>query len=196
MDPQLEIIAIAVVGAALAGLGLLLSWYRREERKDEHKNKWPFIAAGISILVLAVTGVTLTFLFGADTKNTSISVEPSTGATSSGVPTRLSEAQYREKVSAACFRAKEKARRIDESRPQDSPFGAQIEIEQQELGQIESLQPPDKLKSAHDSMVSVWRHRISLLESTNKRLPQLNDKDLRSRVGRCRSTRRANDEII
>ena len=181
MDPQLEIIAITIVGAALAGLGLLLSWYRREERKDEHENKWPFIAAGISILVLAVTGVTLTFLFGADTKNTSISVEPSTSATSSGVPTRLSEAQYREKVGAACFRAKEKARQIDESRPKIHHLAPKLRSSSR-VGQIESLQPPDKLKSAHDSMVSVWRHRISLLESTNKRLPQLNDKDLEAEL--------------
>jgi hypothetical protein len=174
VDPQLIIIAIVVLSAAIAGLGLLLSWYRREGRKDEHKSKWPFIAAGTSILVLAVTGVALTFLFGADTKNTSASPELSTGAISSSVPTRLSEAQYRDKVSAACSEAKERAKQVNKSKPQETPFGAQIEIEQREIGQIEALQPPDKLKSAHESMVSVWRHRISLLESINHRLPELN----------------------
>jgi hypothetical protein len=174
VDPQRVIIAIVVVSAAIAGLGSLLSWYRRGERKDEHRSKWPFIVASISILVLAVTGVTPPFLFGADTKNTPASPELSTGAISSGVPTRLSEAQYREKVSAVCSEAKERARRIDKSRPQETPFGAQIEIEQQEVSQIGSLQPPDRLKSAHESMVSVWWRRISLLESINDRLPQLN----------------------
>ena len=148
MDPKLVSIAIAVVSGALAGLGLLVSWYRREERNDEHKSTWPFLAAGISILVLAVTGVTLTFVFGAYTKNTSISTEPSTGAKGSDVPTRLSAAQYREKVSAACSDAKVKATRIEKSSPQETALGAAIKIEQEELAQIESLQPPDKLKSA------------------------------------------------
>jgi len=181
VDPQLEIIAIAVAGAALAGFGLLLTWYRRD-RKSEHKKRWPFIATGVTILVLAVTGVALTFLFNANTRNTSISAEPSKGPINPGVPTRLSESQYREKVSAACSQAKEKTRRIDESKPQESPFGAQIEIEQWEVGQIEALQPPDELENPHESLVSVWRQRIRLLKSTDKRLPQLSDKDLEAEL--------------
>jgi hypothetical protein len=161
---------------------LLVSRYRREERKDEHMSKWPFLAVGISILVLAVTGVTLTFVLGADTKNTSISAEPSTAAKSSDGPTRLSEAKYRKMVSAVCSDAKVKATRIEKSSPQETVLGATIEIEQEELAQIESLQPPDKLKSAHESMVSVWRRRISLLESTYRRLPHLNDNDLQAEL--------------
>jgi len=181
VDPNIVRIATATVSAALAGLGLLVIWYRREERKDEHKSNRPFFAAD-SIVMLAVAGLALTFALSACAKNNTTSARPSTGAQSSSLPTRLSEAQYREKVTAACADAKAKARRIEQSSPQETVLGAAIKIEHEEVAQIKSLHPPDKLTSEHERMVSVWQRRIGLLESTYHRLPRLDDNDLQTEL--------------
>lgn len=171
MDVQTISVATAVVSAAIAALGLLLSWYRREGDKGERKSHWPFIAACAGIIVLTVLGVTLTFMLGADTKS-------SVDTGSPGVSSPLTEVQYKGQLGAVCSDAKEKARRIEELHAQATVLGAAIQIEQDEEGQIRKLQPPDKLKSIHDDMVSVWQRRISLLESIYHRRPQLNEHEL------------------
>jgi hypothetical protein len=169
VDAQVISVATAVVSAAVGALGLLLTWYRREERKEEGKSHWFFIAAGVAIVVLAAVGVTFTFVLGTDVESSDASV-------------RLTESQYKGQVTAACSDAKEKARRLEEVQPQETVFGSAIKIEQDEVGQIRELQPPDKLQGIHDDMVSVWARRISLLESTYHRLPKLSDNELRAEL--------------
>jgi hypothetical protein len=167
VDAQTVSVATAVLTVAIGALGLLLSWYRHEDA-EKGKRRWIFMVLSVGIIVLAVVGVTAAFVLGANVKSP-ISTEG---------PMQLTEVQYKGQIGAICSDAKEKARRIQELQPQDTVLGAAIQIEQDEEARMAKLQPPDKLKSAHEDMISVWQRRISLLESIYHRLPQLSDSEL------------------
>lgn len=171
MDAQIVSVATAVISVAIAALGLVLSWYRREEDGRKHKKRWFFVVTCVGIVVLAVAGVMATFMLGVDTK---ASIDPE----HTGRPIELTEVQYKGQVGAICSDAKERARRIQELQAQETVFGTAVQIEQDEKVQIAKLWPPNKLKNVHEDMISVWQRRISLLESIYHRLPQLSDSEL------------------
>jgi hypothetical protein len=169
VDAQVISIATAVVSAAIAALGLLLNWYRREDRQQEgSRSSWLFIGAGVAIVALASVGVILTFALG-------------TGTEDARASSQLTEDQYIAQVGRACANAKEKARRLDELEA-PSVFGAANKVEEDELNEIRGLQPPDKLKSTHEELVAVWDHRISQLEPLYRNLPQLSDREIRTEL--------------
>ncbi|MDQ3930398.1 MAG: hypothetical protein M3328_14795 [Chloroflexota bacterium] len=169
MDAQVVGVATAVFSAAVAALGLLLTWYRREDRKEDgkvsSKNRWLFVGAGAGIAVLAAAGIVFTFLLG--------SKENSRASTESTRAIQLTEAQYRRQVSAVCSEGKEKALRIQQSGRIEDSLGPEVSIEQDEVRQIKALQPPDTLKSAHEDLIPLWERRISLLDSAYNRASQL-----------------------
>jgi hypothetical protein len=176
VDAQVISVATAVASAAVAALGLLLSWYRREaskeERREERRSRWFFIAAAVGIVGLAAVGVGFTFVLGASPKSSVA------GISTSIAPSKLTEAQYRGKVGPVCTEAKEKGRRLEEVKALETIIGSEVKIEQEAVEKIDSFQPPDKLKSAHDDMVSVWKRRVSVLDSIYHRLSQLSDREL------------------
>ena len=170
MDAQGISIATAVVSAAVAALGLLLTSYRREGRKEDPRSRWLYIAAGAGIATLAAIGVTATFMLGTN------------GETSAAAPMQLTEAQYKGQVSAACLDSREKSRRLDELQALKTLLGATIKVEQDEANQIKQQHPPDQLKSIHDEIVFVLERRVRLMESTYQHLSQLSDKDLEAEL--------------
>jgi hypothetical protein len=173
VDTQTISVATGIVGAAISALTLLLNWYRR--KRDRKKSRWLFIITCVGIFALAAAGVAVTFILGSDTKS-------SVDAGGSDASIQLTEIQYKAQLGVVCSDAKEKARRIQELRPQETVLGSVIEIEQDEEAQVARLRPPDKLKSTHADMLSVWQRRISLLESVYHRLPQLSDSELAAQL--------------
>ncbi len=171
MDAQIVSVSTAIVSVAIAALGLLLSWYRREEDGKQRKKRWFFMATCAGIIVFAVAGVAATFMLGVGIK-TSIDTEHTGG------PIELTEVQYKGQVGAICSDAKERARRIQELQAQETVFGTAVQIEQDEKVQMAKLWPPNKLRNAHEDMISIWQRRISLLESIYHRLSQLSDSEL------------------
>lgn len=172
MDAQKIGVATAVVSAAIAALGLLLTWYRHEEGKEERKGFWLFVAAGVGVVSLTAVGVTLIFMLGAD-------IENSPGSTDMPVtPTQLTEAQYVGQLGTICSDAREDARRLDELQARETLFGPEIDIEQDVVDQIRQLRPPGHLNGIHEDIVAVWQRRIGLLESTYQRLSTLSDYEL------------------
>jgi hypothetical protein len=171
VDVQTVSVVTAVISAAVAALGLLLNWYRREENEKKDKSRWVFVVTCVGIVVLTVVGVATTFVLGVGTK-ASVDIEHP------GASMPLTEVQYKGQVGIICSDAKEKARRIQELQARETVLGAAIQIEQDEEVQVAKLRPPDKLKNAHEDMVSVWQRRIGLLESVYHRLPQLSDSEL------------------
>jgi hypothetical protein len=173
VDTQTISVATGIVGVAIPAFALLLNWYRR--KRDKEKFRWFFIIACAGIFALTATGVTVTFILGSGAKSPVDTVGSNASA-------QLTEVQYAGRLGVICSDAKEKARRIQELRPQATVLGSVIEIEHDEEDQLARLQPPDKLKNAHADMLSVWRRRISLLESVYHRLPQLSDSELAAQL--------------
>jgi hypothetical protein len=173
VDAQTISVATGVVGVAIPALGLLLNWYRR--KRDRENFRWIFVIACAGIFALTAAGVTLTFLLGSNT-------ESPADAESSEATTRLTEMQYESQLGVICSDAKEKARQIQELQPRETVLGTVIEIERDEVSQIARLRPPDKLKNTHADMLSVWRRRVSLLESVYHQLPQLSDSELAAQL--------------
>ena len=172
MDAQVISIATAVVSAAVAALGLLLSSYRREDRKDNPRSRWSYLGAGAAIAALAAVGVVATFVLGTDDET------PSAAATT----TQLTEAQYKGQVSGICLDSREEHRRLDELQALKTLLGAIIKIEEDEANQIKQLQPPDSLRTLHDEIVFVMERRVRLMERTYQRLDKLSDKELESEL--------------
>lgn len=173
MDTQSISVATGIVGATIPALALLLNWYRR--KRDKEKFRCLFIIACAGIFALTATGVTVTFILGSGAKSPVDTVGSNASA-------QLTEVRYAGRLGVICSDAKEKARRIQELRPQATVLGSVIEIEHDEEDQLARLQPPDKLKNAHADMLSVWRRRISLLESVYHRLPRLSDSELAAQL--------------
>ena len=203
MGAQVISVAAGVVSVAIAALGLLLTWYRREasteaaadaadppgsagkarEEVPESNHGWLqqrtrdrrrtriFVSFAVGVAVLTAAGVLFTFRLGEPGTSTASPVSPS------AAPTQLTVAQYTGQLGQVCSAAKEKARRIEESKPTDTVLGALLNIEQDEVDQVRRLAPPAGLKSAHDDLLALWQRRISLLESVYRRLPQINDND-------------------
>ena len=204
MGAQVISVAAGVVSVAIAALGLLLTWYRREasteaaadaaadppgsagkarEEVPESNHGWLqqrtrdrrrtriFVSFAVGVAVLTAAGVLFTFRLGEPGKSTAPSVSPS------AAPAQPTVAQYTGQLGQVCSAAKEKARRIEESKPTDTVLGALLNIEQDEVDQAGRLAPPAGLKSAHDDLLALWQRRISLLESVYRRLPQINDND-------------------
>ena len=166
MDAQVISVATAVVSAAVAALGLLLTHYRREDRKENPRSHWYFIGAGAGIIALAVVGVAATFVLGTNEEPTAVAT------------TQLTEAQYKGQVSAACLDSREKSRRLDELQALKTLLGATIKVEEDETNRIKVLRPPDSLKALHDEMVFILERRVRLMERTYQRLEQLSDNEL------------------
>ena len=183
MDPQVVSVAAGVVGVAIAALGLLLSWYRREGQtasdKEERRRQQIFRAISIGIIASTVIGVAFTFALGENSKSsqvtqTTVGTEPTSTKNSNG-SMELSRAQYVGRVGKACSEAMEKGRRLSKLRARETVLGAAVKVEEEELDEISNLQPPEELKALHSDMVSTWRRRISLLESVYQRLPEIGE---------------------
>lgn len=166
MDAQVISIATAVVSAAVAALGLLLSSYRRDDGKQTPRSKWLYLGAGAGIVVLAGIGVSATFILGAE------------NAASDDEPAPLTEAQYKGQMSAACLEAREKSRRLDELQALKTLLGATIKVDQDEATEIKQLRPPESLRAVHDEIIFILERRVRLMEAIYQRLDHISEKDL------------------
>jgi hypothetical protein len=181
LDTQDISVAAGVVSVAVAALGLLLTWYRREEKEERKSSQgralskrarvWLFAVVAVGITVLAAGGVVFTFKVGAT---------DSIGATdskSTGPPATLTATQYRGRLGKICSDANKKASQIDETRPAKTVFGLEITDEQDEVSAVRRLVPPNEMKAANANMIAVWDRRISLLSSIHSRWAQLSDSE-------------------
>lgn len=173
MDTQAIGVAAGIVSVAVAALGLLLTWYRREE-KQEHKSGYRrdqralskrmrvqlSVAAAVGIIALTFGGVIFTFKAG------------TTGKVYS-VPSPLTATQYRDRLGRICSDAYRKAGQIDATGPRKTVFGLEVTNEQDEVGLVRRLIPPTELKTTHANMIALWDRRISLLSSIYTRWAQL-----------------------
>jgi len=173
LDTQAIGVAAGIVSVAVAALGLLLTWYRREE-KQEHKSGYRrdqralskrmrvqlSVAAAVGIIALTFGGVIFTFKAG------------TTGKVYS-VPSPLTATQYRDRLGRICSDAYRKAGQIDATGPRKTVFGLEVTNEQDEVGLVRRLIPPTELKTTHANMIALWDRRISLLSSIYTRWAQL-----------------------
>lgn len=174
LDTQAIGVAAGIFGVAIAALGLLLTWYRREE-KQEHESDyrrgpralskrmrvWLSVAAAVGIIALTFGGVIFTFKAG------------TTDSKIHGVPSPLTAAQYRDRLGRICSDAYRKAGQIDATSPRKTVLGVEVTNEQDEVGLVRRLVPPTELKTAHANMIALWDRRVSLLSSTYTRWAQL-----------------------
>ena len=166
MDTQAIGVAAGIISVAVAALGLLLTWYRREE-KDEHKNGykrgqralskrmriWLSVVAAVGIITLTVGGVIFTFKAG------------TTRSKVYGIQPRLTATQYRDRLGQICSDAKSKAAQIEATNPTKTVFGLEVTNEQDEVRLLRRLAPPTELTTTHTNMIALWARRISLLSS-------------------------------
>jgi|SRR3954451_1563251 hypothetical protein len=178
-----------VISTAIAALGLLLAWYRHDERKgksgggyarDRQKARARIrlriaVIAGIGVVSLAAVGVLFTVRSDRSGQSSS-----SVGAQRSGA--MLTRRQYQDRVSQLCLDAQEKARRLEELNAQETLFGPAIKVEEDEVDGIKALVPPREFRSTHNEMIAVWDRRVSLLEATYRRLAQLTDDELAAQL--------------
>ena len=179
MDAQNIGVAAGVVSVAVAALGLVLTWYRREE-KEERKGGYGraqrtrariFATVAFGIVALAAGGVALTFTVGA------------TGNKGSGASAALTATQYRGRLGQICSDAYRKAQSIAETSPTKTVFGLEATAERDEVGAIKRLVPPDALRVTNANMIAVWGRRISLLESLYTRWRVLSNSEKVSALG-------------
>ncbi len=177
MGAQVISIAAGVVGTAVAALGLVLAWYRHDQRKDNRRGRAGqvrqqarartrlrmAVAASVVIVVLAAVGILAAFRLNV----------PGDDAGTSGRENPLSRSQYQSQVSRICLEGKEEARRLEDLEAQETLLGPAIEIEAAEVRQIRGLIPPRDLRRTHDEMLAVWERRVSLLESLYRRQDEL-----------------------
>lgn len=178
MDPQTIGVAAGIISVAVAALGLLLTWYRREE-KEEDKSGYRrgqralskrrrirlSVVAAVGITALTVGGVIFTFKAG------------TTRSKVYGVPSPLTATQYRDQLGRICSDAKRKAGEIEATSPRKTVFGLEVTNEQDEVGLLRRLVPPTELKTTHVNMIALWARRISLLSSIYTRRAQLSIHD-------------------
>lgn len=178
MDTQNISVAAGVLSAAVAALGLLLTWYRREEKEERKSSNGRalskrarvrlFAAVAVGIVVLAAGGVVLTFKVGA------------TGGKNSGVSATLTATQYRGRLGRICSDAKERMLQIDQTGPTKTVLGLEATGEQDEVGAIRRLAPPNELTVTHANMIAVWDRRVSILKSLSSHLAQLSNNEFLS----------------
>lgn len=191
MDTQNISVAAGVIGVAIAALGLLLTWYRREEKEERKSSDGStprplgkrtrtrmFVALAVGIIFLALGGVVFTFEVGMNGQNGS--GKGSAGGKSSGVSAPLTVAQYRGRLGQICSDTYKKAQQIDQSRPTRTVLGLEIIIEQDAVAAIRPLVPPKAFAARNADMIAVWDRKISLLSSIYSRLHQLSDSELES----------------
>jgi len=178
LDTQAIGVAAGIISVAVAALGLLLTWYRREE-KEEHKSGykqgqralpkrmriWLSVVAAVGIIALTAGGVIFTFKAGM------------THSKDYGIPASLTATQYRDRLGQICSDAKSKAGQIEATSPRKTVLGLEVTNEQDEVGLVRRLVPPTELKTTHVNMIALWGRRISLLSSIYIRRAQLSIHD-------------------
>jgi hypothetical protein len=183
MSPQVVTGLVGIASAAVAALGLLLAWYRRDAQTTGHpapRTWWrrvftrPRVAALCAVAVVGAATAGVIPLLSAGTPTP----EPTAG------PPPLTEVEYGSRLSGLCLQSDEEGRRIEEAEPSGPVLGAAIDIERRLVDRIEALDPPASYRSAHDELVATWRQRIALLESAYQKLAA-GDTDVAGDLGRA-----------
>jgi hypothetical protein len=160
VDAQTIGVIAAVFSSAIAGLGLLLNWYKSTERK----RPWVLAFAGSALVVSMTAGVAFAFVLD------------STDATVTSNGTLLTEDQYQEKAGAACSKGFAKATRIAAAIPTNpisegavaAEVGVSAQIEGEIVENLEKLHPPRRLNPSHDKVLAIWTRRVNLLEALHR----------------------------
>jgi len=190
LDTQTISVAAAVIGVGVAALGLLLTWYRREE-KEEHKGSngiashllskrmrtRVFLALAVGVVAIALGGVLFTFEVGRNGQGASGQDKKTSGTSS-----LLTATQYRSKLGQICSNTYRKAEEIVQTHPIRTAIGPEIIIEQDAIAAIRPLVPPKALAARNTEMIAVWKREISLLSSIYSRLNNLSGSELRSEI--------------
>ena len=171
MDSQGIGAIVGIIGAAIAALGLLLTWYRSDKSKAppfaEQSPSEPWyrrirtrrgtaLSVASTIAALTVVGVAVAAL--------------SPSAPTPGQATPLSEAQYRSELTRACLDADDEAQRIVDTDPANTVFGVNVNVERHLVDRVRRLVPPKSLRAIHDDLVGTWDRRLAMLDSVYTKL--------------------------
>ena len=185
METQAISGAVGVLGAAIAALGLLLTWYRYDRPKESARphprevRVWRrrvrrSTLAGVltaGILLVSTMGVIVAFATSSPQPAKALPASPPTTASPP-----ITEAEYRASMSRICTAANEDARRIEEASPQGSVLGAALGVEQKMVNDIQAVRPPNSLMGMHNELLATWQRRISLLDSIYRRAAAPDDR--------------------
>ena len=171
MDSQTISVIIGVIGAAIAALGLLLTWYRIDRSETpasaEEAPLGPWyrriktrrgmaLTVATVVAVLTVVGVVVAIL--------------SPPAPPPGQAAPIMEAQYRSELTRACLDADDEAQRIIDIEPENTAFGANVNVERHLVDRLRRLVPPKLLRATHDDLIGTWDRRVAMLDSVYKKL--------------------------
>jgi hypothetical protein len=189
MDAQVISVAAGLVSVAIAALGLLLTWYRREGERvnetEDRRRQQIFRSVSAGIIASTLAAITFTFILGEGPNGSQVAETPvsTLSPKSPDGSMGLSRTQYIARVGQACSDALEKGQRLSKLRARETVLGAAVKVEEEELEEISNLQPPEELQALHRDMVSIWQQRISLLESVYQRLPgEANESELAAQL--------------
>jgi hypothetical protein len=193
LDTQTISVAAGVISVAVAALGLLLTWYRHEEKEGRKSSNGTtshplskrtrtrmFLALAVGVTAIALGGIVFTFEVGTNAQGPS--GHSSVAEKSSSASSPLTAAQYRGRLGQICSDTFRKAQEIAQSRPMRTAIGPEIIIQQDALAATRPLVPPKVLAARNMEMIAVWKREISLLVSIYSRLPYLSDSELESGV--------------
>lgn len=183
-------VASALVGVAVAALGLLLTWYRGEGKKPskssaninqarrQEQKRTVLVGGGcLAITIFTVAGVALAL------RSSSPERGSSAGAQAGSAPV-LSINQYRAHLGQICSDGLEKAGRIEASEPAKTALGASNDIERDEIAAVKRLSPPLDYRQRHEDLIALWERKVSFLESMYQNYSYLSDDELIAQLKR------------
>lgn len=160
---------VGIASAAVAALGLLLTWYRHDTTSASRRRTGRGPPPRRILTRARVAGLCTGVIVVAAALGISLVLRASP-APRAGEADRLSEVQYTSQLSQMCLQSNEEAGRIEETNPTGPLEYAALDVEMRLLEHIEQLAPPRSYQHAHEALVATWQQRIALLQDAYPRL--------------------------
>ena len=141
-------VATAVISATVSAGTLLLNWYRGSDGRR------PVLARTLLGVMLASAAFLLVAIGLANTGGDDH--EPP-------APGSLTAGEYRMQLIDICKQHEEAAERIEDAEGNRPVWGLAVQIETTTTEKIRALRPPRALEADHNSVLELWRRRVSLL---------------------------------